>query len=438
MTAPVQGPFGAGNGVVPAVEAGAVAASKRTDRRRIHPGWTPAVLQVGGLAGPGAAAGGVWVVARMQSDALAAAGAEVELVGGWLGTLPQEDPKPARPLHSNERSSGEGNSGEGKRAVAARLFRMRRPVPGAGLRAPVSFAFPRHVRKSAPAADVAHVHLCRDFVTCISTLLLGRAGTPVVAQTHGMLLPPGRRALRMFDRLITRRVLQIPALWLTLTEDEERGLARLGVDPGRFRRVVNATPEPGQTWSDPEKPVFLFAARLAPRKQPGVFVQAALEALAAGLDARFVVAGPDQGEAAKVQAVIADSGYADRFELVGELGPAEVRERMAGCTAYVLPALSEPYPMTVLEAAALGAPVILTEQCGLAALMDRQEAAVVVEPSVPAVREAMLRLAGDRAERERIGRNALLVHRENWSTEALAQDLLDAYRGAAGLQGGQP
>lgn len=403
-------------------------APQRTGRHRILPEWIPAVLQVGGLAGPGAAAGGVWVVAQMQSDALAAAGAEVELVGGWLGSLPRKDSEPARPLRGTEATQ----------AVAARLFRMHRPVPGAGLRAPISLAFLRHVRRSAPAADVAHVHLCRDFVTCISTLFLGRSGTPVVAQTHGMLLPPGRRALRMFDLLITRQVLRIPALWLTLTEDEERGLAQLGVDPGRLRRVVNATPEPAQAWSDPEKPVFLFAARLAPRKQPAVFVQAALEALDAGLDARFVVAGPDQGEAGKVQALVAHSGYADRFELAGELEPAQVRDRMAGCTAYVLPALSEPYPMTVLEAASLGAPLILTEQCGLAELMDRQEAAVVVEPSVPAVRDAMLRLAGDHAERERIGRNARKVHRENWSTEALAQDLMDAYRGAAGLHGGQP
>ena len=43
------------------------------------------MLQIGGLAGPGAVAGGVWAVARMQSAALVRRGAAVELVGGWLG-----------------------------------------------------------------------------------------------------------------------------------------------------------------------------------------------------------------------------------------------------------------------------------------------------------------------------------------------------------------
>lgn len=376
-------------------------------------GWIPTILQVGGLAGPGAAAGGVWVVARMQSEALARLGAAVELVGGWLGV------PPAAP-------------------AAARLFRMRRPAPGAGLRAPISLALPRYVRRAAAGVDIAHVHLCRDFVTCASTLLLGRAGVPVVAQTHGMLQPSRRPALRAFDLLVTRRLLRIPVLWLTLTAEEERGLAELGVDPNRFRRVVNATAEPGRRWSDPEKPVFLFAARLAPRKQPGVFVQAAVQALDAGLDARFVVAGPDQGEAATVRALIAASQHADRFEFVGELTAEGVQERMVTCTAYVLPALSEPYPMTVLEASALGTPVILTSQCGLAPLMEQEKAAVVVEPSVPAVRDAMLQLAGDHAARERSGDNARRVHRDNWSTRALAEDLLTAYRGVAGPEGSRP
>ena len=373
-------------------------------------GGIPAVLQVGGLAGPGAAAGGVWVVARMQSEALARLGAAVELVGGWLGKPPPS-------------------------SDAARLFRMRRPVPGAGLRAPVSLALLRHVRRAAGSVDVAHVHLCRDFVACASTFLLGRAKVPVVAQTHGMLQPSRRRALRVFDLLVTRHILRIPALWLTLTEDEERGLAELGVDPGRFRRVVNATAEPDRAWTDPQKPVFLFAARLAPRKQPAVFVQAAVQALDAGLDARFAVVGPDQGEAARVRALIAASQHADRFEFVGELPAEGVQERMAECTAYVLPALSEPYPMTVLEASALGTPVILTSQCGLAPLMEQEEAAVVVEPNVSAVRDAMLLLAGDAAARERIGGNAQRVHRNNWSTRALAEDLLTAYRGVAGPDG---
>lgn len=366
------------------------------------------VLQLGGLAGPGAAAGGVWAVARMQSGALAAAGAAVELAGGWLGPAPAPATLPG--------------------GAQQRYFRVRRPFPGARLRGLVSLALPRFASVRARSADVVHVHLSRDFITSAATLLLRRRGTAVVAQSHGMLAPSGALPVRVFDRLITRRLVRIPALWLTLTAQEEEGLRSLGVRRTRMRRVVNAVPVPEAQWEDPEKQVFLFAARLAERKQPAVFVQAAIEALDAGLDARFVLAGPDQGEAGKIRALIADSGYADRFELPGELAPDEVQAAMARCTAFVLPSRNEPYPMAVIEAAALGVPLIVSTECGLADELHQAGAAVLSEPAAGALAEAMRKLAADASARTVLGANARQVHRSVWSAERLAEELLGQYR----------
>jgi len=357
------------------------------------------VLQLGGLAGPGAAAG-----------------AAVELAGGWLGPSPAPATVPG--------------------GAQLRYFRVRRPFPGARLRGLVSLALPRFAFARARSADVVHVHLSRDFITTASTLLLRRRGAAVVAQSHGMLTPSDALPVRLFDRLITRRMVRIPDLWLTLTAQEEDGLRDLGVRRGRMRRVVNAVPEPGMQWEDPEKQVFLFAARLAVRKQPAVFVQAAIEALDAGLDARFVLAGPDQGEAGKVRALIAASGYADRFELAGELSPDEVQAAMVRCTAFVLPSLNEPYPMAVIEAAALGVPLIVSTECGLAAELHEAGAAVLSEPAAGALAEAMRKLAADASARSVLGSNARRVHRSVWSAERLAEELLGQYRVLTGASRG--
>ncbi|MBD7996087.1 glycosyltransferase [Arthrobacter sp. Sa2CUA1] len=375
------------------------------------------VLQIGGLAGPGAAAGGVWAVARMQSAALAAAGAAVELLGGWLG-----EPPPVE---------------RGSAPYTVRYCRVRRPFPGAKLRGLAGLALPWHAAVLGRSADVVHVHLCRDFITTAATLLLRRTGVPVVAQSHGMLVPSGAAPVRVFDRFILRHVLRVPALWLTLTAQEERDLQQLGVRRSRMRRVVNAVPEPVLRWSDPEQQVFLFAARLAARKQPAVFVQAAVEALDAGLDARFVLAGPDQGEAAKVRALIARSGHAERFELTGELTPDEVQAAMARCTAFVLPSLNEPYPMAVIEAAALGVPLIVSTECGLAPELELAGAAVLSEPSAGALAEAMRKLGADFQARSDLSARAVDLHRTVWSAEKLAQDLLSRYALAGSSRHGQ-
>lgn len=371
------------------------------------------VLQIGGLAGPGAAAGGVWAVARMQRAALAALGESVELVGGWLGRLPA-------PAHGADDQD------------QVTLFRVRRPFPGARLRGLVSLRLPRYAAARAASADVVQVHLCRDFITTAATLLLSRGNTPIVAQSHGMLVPSHSLLIRIYDALITRRLVRVPRLWLTLTEDEERGLQQLGVDPVRMRRVVNAAAAPDRQWVDPEQQVYLFAARLASRKQPAVFVQAALQALDRGLDARFVLAGPDQGEGARIRALISESAHAERFQLSGELSPAQVQNAMASCTAYVLPALREPYPMSVIEAAAAGTPLIVTAECGLAADLAEGDAAVLPAPTTEAFRDAMLDLAADPHRRAELAANARRVHQRLWSTSALAEDLRKLYLEAAG------
>lgn len=372
------------------------------------------VVQLGGLAGPGAAAGGVWAVARMQAEALRSIGVSVELIGGWLGPVPQPVP------------------GE---ASGTRYFRVHRPFPGAQLRGLISLRLPLRVSASAAAADIVQVHLCRDFITTVSTMLLRRRSTPVVAQSHGMLMPSPSRPVRIFDALITRRLVRVPHLWLTLTEAEEDGLQQLGVDPDRMRRVVNAAAGSTSAWSDPERTVFLFAARLAARKQPLVFVKAALAALDAGLDARFVLAGPDQGEAAGVRAMISGSRHAGSFDVPGELSPEEMQTALANCTAYVLPALNEPYPMSVIEAAAMGTPMIVTTECGLSPDLGAGDAAVLTEPTSDAFCEAMLKLAADRHRRTELGANARQLHRRIWSAESLAINLRTHYAEAIGSAG---
>jgi glycosyltransferase involved in cell wall biosynthesis len=362
------------------------------------------VLQLGGLAGPGAVAGGVWAVARMQSSALARRGAAVELVGGWLGAVPTRRP-----------------------GTHERIFRVRRPFRGARIRGLVSLGLVRHVRDRSRRVDVVQLHLCRDFITTVSALMLGRSATPVVAQTHGMLAVPGSRGLRLFDALVFRRAMRTPRLWLTLTESEEDSLAALGVPKADMRRVVKATVPPGLAWEDPETTTFLFVSRLAARKQPAVFVEAAIALLQEGLDARFVVAGPDQGELDTVRALVDASGFQNRFSLPGELAEREVLVALAHATAVVLPARHEPYPMVVIEAAGVGTPIILTSECGLSASLRAADAAVIAEPTAEAFRSAMAAVAADPELRSGLGARARELHGRLWSAESLAQRLLDCY-----------
>ncbi|MDQ0848576.1 glycosyltransferase involved in cell wall biosynthesis [Arthrobacter sp. B3I9] len=285
----------------------------------------------------------------------------------------------------------------------------------------------KHVWKRGRGVDIVQLHLCRDFITTISALLLGRAAIPVIAQAHGMLSAPGSRGLRLFDALIFKQAMKAPRLWLTLTDAEERNLESLGVPRTKMRRVVNATALPGMEWEDPQETTFLFVSRLAPRKQPTVFVEAAIGLLREGLQARFVVAGPDQGELHAVRALIDASGFQEHFDLPGELTEQEVLQALAHVTALVLPARDEPYPMVVLEAAAVGTPIVLTSECGLASALSEAGAALIAEPNAAAFRRAMASVGRNPDLRRQLSARARELHSRLWSAESLAERLLGLY-----------
>jgi glycosyltransferase involved in cell wall biosynthesis len=343
----------------------------------------------------------------MQSAALVRRGAAVELVGGWLGTLPATRPEPHE-----------------------RIFPVRRPFRGARLRGLIGVGLVKHVWERSRRVDVVQLHLCRDFITTSSALILRSAAIPVIAQAHGMLAAPSSRGLRLFDALIFRRAMRTPKLWLTLTEAEEKNLESLGVPRTIMRRIVNATANPGTAWEDPQTSTFLFVSRLAPRKQPTVFVEAAIAFLREGKEARFVVAGPDQGELAAVRSLIDASGFQDRFDLPGELTEPEVLDALSRATAVVLPARHEPYPMVIIQAAAVGTPIILTSECGLASPLRKAAAAMIAEPTPEAFHAAMAAVAADQGLRYRLSARARELHLGLWSAESLAESLLGLYEEA--------
>ena len=95
-----------------------------------------------------------------------------------------------------------------------------------------------------------------------------------------------------------------------------------------------------------------FIGRLSPEKGPFLFAEAARRA---GVEAVFVGDGPLRDELAR--------RYPEA-RLVGWQGPAGVRRHLRAAGALVFPSIwYEGQPLTVLEAKALGTPVIVSDGC---------------------------------------------------------------------------
>jgi glycosyltransferase involved in cell wall biosynthesis len=364
------------------------------------------ILHVATLITPDGAYGGPIRVAVNQLRELASLGHEVELVAGTRGfgeNLPDEID-----------------------GVPVRLFDVRQAIPHVGYAGLTAPGLKQYVRRHLPDVDVVHVHLARDLITMPVAAMVARSLTPLVVQPHGMIIEPKNGLAKIFDRLFTSRILPECKSVLTLTDDEAASLRIVAGSGVNLESIINGVPSHEMPDAADQMDV-LFLARLQERKRPQLFVQMALQLLEEGFDATFSLVGPDEGQAAAVEKLIADSGASDKVRWEGALAPHLTIDRIAACGIYVLPSVGEVFPMSVLEAMSVGRPIVITSSNGLAVPLRSSSAAVVVDESLDGLVDAVRTLLQNRALRDEVGANARDAAERNYTMRVVAHQLELAY-----------
>lgn len=311
--------------------------------------------------------------------------------------------------------------------VPVALFPARTVVPRAGFAGLAAPSLQRHLRTLAAGADVVHIHAARDLVTLPVAAWARRHGVPYVLQTHGMIDPSNNPLAAPLDAVLTRPVLRGAKHIFYLTEHERRALIRVAGTRLRLRELANGVPIPTQPASASGRVEVLYLARLAPRKRPDAFVKMALRVAARFPNTSFRLVGPDEGRAAETMRLIGAAAGAADIMWEGPIGPEAVAERMSRARIYVLPAVDEPYPMSVLEAMALGIPVVITESCGLASIVRGSGSGVVVDETIEELAAAVARILADPDAAEAMGHAGRKAARESLSMAAVATALDNAY-----------
>ena len=351
--------------------------------------------------------GGPLTVAINQCRELRRRGHDARLAGGWRG--PGEPP-----------AELEG--------VPAYLFPVWNLVPSKRVSGLLSLRFLRWLRREVTSFDVGHIHAARDLIPLSAATILYRAGIPYTTQTHGMVLPDQRPATRLIDRLMTLRVLRNARARFVLTDDEEKAVIDLLDGQYPAARLANGISVPPKR-TEPEGPLdVLFMARLHPRKRVMDFCGAAEVLISEGVDARFSIVGPDNGDLPAVRAFLAERPrVSERLRYEGPMPHAQAVERLRRAGVYVLPSVSEPFPMTLLEAIANGVPSVCTTNCGLAEQLEMAGAAAVVQPGTSSLAAELRLLINEPDRRHALGRRGAETARMRYSTEAVGDALLRTY-----------
>jgi glycosyltransferase involved in cell wall biosynthesis len=197
-----------------------------------------------------------------------------------------------------------------------------------------------------------------------------------------------------------------------LRTEREAVRAELGTRPGDVvaMTVANLRPEKGY-------PDLLEAAALALPRAPAL---------------RFVaVGGGPPGADVGLQAAIERAGLADRFHFLG------VREDavrlLAGADLFVLASRTEGFPIALMEALGMGLPVVSTGVGGIPEAVHDGTEGLLVPPGRPdLLAEALVRLAGDGTQRQRMGEAAAQRGRQ-YDIRLAAGRTAEVYRELTGL-----
>ncbi|MGH9120841.1 MAG: glycosyltransferase family 4 protein [Acidimicrobiales bacterium] len=153
-----------------------------------------------------------------------------------------------------------------------------------------------------------------------------------------------------------------------------------------------------------DAPYVLFAGNLGPRKNLTALREAMVELAERGLPHRLVVvAGPahDRRGEEPPELIGELPGWPGRFVRIKRPTDVELATLMAGADAFCLPSLTEGFGLPVLEAMACGTPVVTSNRGSLPEVVG--DAGLVVEPTGPALAEALYTLLSDATRRAQLG-----------------------------------
>lgn len=280
--------------------------------------------------------------------------------------------------------------------------------------------------------DVIHVH---DWITFPAGIAAKRiSGKPLVVHVHstefdrsGFHVNPAiyeaeRAGLELADKIIA-------------VSDYTRNMVirNYYIEQDKVQTVYNAV-EPvhliqtAMVRRKGSEKVVLFLGRITGQKGPEYFIEAARLVLQQMPEVRFVMAGKGDVRNQMI-ATVSAFGLSEHFEFPGFIPDQEVYSRFCNSDIFVMPSVSEPFGIVALEAMQAGLPVVISQQSGVAEILEN--AFKVDYWNAGGLAIIILKLLNDEPFRRKIGiESKREVKKMTWKERAVT--LLDVYKKLVG------
>jgi glycosyltransferase involved in cell wall biosynthesis len=235
----------------------------------------------------------------------------------------------------------------------------------------------------------------------------------------------GRALVRNADRMIAVSVNEVPEYLRYGGKAERVAVIPNGIDRQDFANYDRAgfLARHGL----PDRPSILFVGRLNRIKGPDLLLRAFLQLERKFSDWQLVLAGPDEGMRAELEAMVSAAGGAGRVFFTGFVAGTEKSAAYHAADLLVIPSRQEAMSIVALEAGICGTPVLLTDQCGFPEV-ESAGGGLVVGASADALRAGLqLILALAPEERAAMGRRLRVLVEEEYLWESVIKKLITIY-----------
>jgi glycosyltransferase involved in cell wall biosynthesis len=271
--------------------------------------------------------------------------------------------------------------------------------------------------------DLFHAHFALQ-ATAMARELAREAGLPFTFTAHGYDIyqrPPDDFAARAAAAAAVVTVSEANARYIVTrfgVARESLHVIPCGIDVDRFT--------PGDERLIP--PRVLSVARLVPVKSPGLLLEACAVLRSRGVSFRCVLLGDGvcRDEVQMLRRVLKLEEY---VEVAGAVDQAQVLSRWRSASVGVLSSVSEGMPLSLMEAAACGVPVVAPRVGGVPELVEDGVTGLLFPPGdALALADGMQRLLSDEGTAREMGEAARRRAVERFSLRRQVDRLLELWK----------
>ncbi len=309
-----------------------------------------------------------------------------------------------------------------------------RPIPASGsiCRVTISPWLSSRVEHVLETEKFDIIHLHEPLMPMLCTTVLRLSGTVNVGTFHAHEGSPGYNFGRPISTIILRRwfrrldgriAVSVPAReFANKYMPGEYNIIPNGVDLEHFS--PDKMPIDGY---DDGKLNILFVGRLEHRKGVNYLLDAYRSAKMEIPDCRLIIVGPGTRLRGRYEKWVARKGLKD-VEFVGRVTYDELPRYYQRADIFCAPATScESFGIILLEAMAMGKPVIASNIAGYASVMTHNEEGLLVPPrDAKTLSQALVSLMSDSSLREQLGARGK-VKAMNYNWQQVAQNICDYY-----------